>query len=193
MMRKMRNADARTVSPGNARALQALVAAMVTGEPRRHEIRRDGLSPIVFEGHLLAEATSRIPSSRIWYDIAAYARMDGGFVMGMQVCRQGGGERDILWARQFPTVTDLSVYLETHDPARDVMPADDLTDGKIATAEAMIRAVGLRQRIDEARRAYQSVVGDLLTELATFEETAVDQSQSASLPMGSRGSAEPKA
>jgi hypothetical protein len=191
-MRKMRNADAKTVSPGNARALQALVAAMVMGEPRRHEIRRDGLSPIVFEGHLLAETTSRTPSSRIWYDIAAYARVDGGFVMGMQVSRKGTGERDILWARQFPTLADLSVYLETHDPARDVMPTDDLTDGKIATAEAMIRAVGLRQRIDEARRACQAAVGDLLTELAALGGTAAGQPQSESLPMESRGSAEPK-
>jgi hypothetical protein len=154
--------------PGAARALQDLVAASFGAAPLRYELRRDGLSPCVFAGRLIAEATSYSPGPRLWYELAAYARDDGGYVASLKVFKKSADEKDIFWARVFATASELSAYFENHDPARDIVASTDLTDAKVATAEAVIRAVALRQRIDEARAEYQSAAGDLLTEIAAI-------------------------
>jgi hypothetical protein len=157
---------------GPARALQDRVAASFGAAPERFELRRDGLSPCIFEGRLIAEVTSFAPGGggRLWYELAAYQRSGAGYVASMKVFRKSADDKDTHWARVFQTSAELLAYFENHDPARDVAPPDDLTDGRIPTAEAMIRAVGLRQRIDEARLEYAAAAGDLLTEVAALLE-----------------------
>ncbi len=169
-MAKSRRKQIPVDAAGPARALQALVETSFAGETQHFELKRDGLSPCSFNGCLIASAGEDTAGGRIAYRLSAYLRHGGGYVAAMVVCK-ADGERDIHWARVFRTLDEVAAYFEAHDPARDVQLAEDLTDARISTAEAMIRAVALRQRIDEARQAYQAVAGDLLTELSTLSAT----------------------
>jgi hypothetical protein len=166
MVAKLPDLEREQAGGEGARALQELVAASFGAAAQRFELRRDGLSPCVFEGRLIAEASSVAPGSRLWYELAAYARTEGGYVASLKVFKKAVAEKDIFWARTFQTVAELLAYFETHDPARDVTAPDDLTDARLATVEAMIGAVALRQRIDEARSEYHSAAGELLTAVA---------------------------
>jgi hypothetical protein len=177
-MTKTRRKQTSAQALGPARALQALVETSFAGPRQRFELKRDGLSPCSFDGCLVASAGGRSSGERIAYRLDAYLKGDGGYVAAMTVGRSEG-ERTLHWARVFRTLDEIAAYFEAHDPARDVELAEDLTDARLPTAEAMIRAVALRQRIDEARHAYQAAAGDLLTELSSLGASpAVDHPQS---------------
>jgi hypothetical protein len=150
---------------GDAQHLQEIVREAYGARPERHALRRDGLSPATFDGRLLAKATGCGTASTLWYELAAYARAEGGFVASMKVFKKSADEADIHWARSFPTAAELCAYFEGHDPTRDVtVPSQGAGPGG-ATAAAVLQAVALRQRLDEARMEYEVAVGDLLTVL----------------------------
>jgi hypothetical protein len=65
----------------------------------------------------------------------------------------------------FLNLAELCAYVEAYEPSHDIIITEDLTDAKLSTAEAMIRAAALRQRIGEAKSEYGSAAGDLLTQL----------------------------
>jgi hypothetical protein len=147
---------------GQARALQERIRATFGAATQRIELRRDGLSPCMFDGSLIAKATSRGDGSRPWYEIAAYARADGGYVAAMTVIRTAASQQDIHWARTFQSMAELCTYFESHDPASDVSVPKDLANAASPMAETALRAAALRQRIAAAQTDYQSAVGDLL-------------------------------
>jgi hypothetical protein len=60
---------------------------------------------------------------------------------------------------------DVVSFLETFDAAEDVTVGPDTIDDRLSTAEMMLRAVALRQRITEARSEYRAAAGEILTQL----------------------------
>jgi hypothetical protein len=129
------------------------------------ELRRDGLAPLVFAGRKLAEITSYTAGTTLWYEICAYATADG-FIGAVKVFKKSHMEKDIYCAENFASLPELMNYFEAYDPIHDVTVLDDLTDKRLPTAEAMIRAAALRQRMAEARNEYRAAAGELLTELS---------------------------
>ncbi|MGL5116764.1 MAG: hypothetical protein ACRC7G_17730 [Beijerinckiaceae bacterium] len=129
------------------------------------ELRRDGQTPLAFDGRMLAEVTSYSTGPSLWYELAAYQR-DKDFVLAMRVYKKRIEEKDIHRAEVFCSLAALCLAVEDHDAAHDVTQIADLTDARLSTAEAMIRAAALRQKIDEARSEHRSAAGDLLTELS---------------------------
>ncbi|MGL4638049.1 MAG: hypothetical protein ACRCWF_18870 [Beijerinckiaceae bacterium] len=132
---------------------------------RLFQLRRDGLGPLAFEGRQLAEVTSYGSGTRIWYELAAYIS-GSGYIAAIKVFKKAESEKDIFRADSFATMHDLCRWFETYDPSHDVSVPSDLSDTTLSTAEAMIRAAGLRQRMDEARQEYRAAAGELLTSLA---------------------------
>jgi hypothetical protein len=131
----------------------------------RHELRRDGSAPLTFKGCKLAEVTSYTTGTSIWYELAAYATADG-FASAIKVFKKCEQEKDNFSAERFSSLAELSAYFEAYDPTHDITIRDDLTNSRLSTAEAMIKAAALRQRIAEARGEYRAAAGELLTELS---------------------------
>jgi hypothetical protein len=129
------------------------------------ELRRDGLAPLFFKGRKLAEITSYTPGTTLWYEICVYATADR-FISAVKVFKKSQMEKDIYLADSFASLPELMTYLEAYDPTHDVTILDDLTDKRLSTAEAMIRAAALRQRMAEARNEYRAAAGELLTDLS---------------------------
>jgi hypothetical protein len=128
------------------------------------ELRRDGLTPLCFNGRKLAELTSYVPGTSLWYELAAFGTPDR-YIASVKVFKKSDQEKDIHTATSFATLPELMTYLEGYNPDHDVTLVDDVTDRSLSTAEAMIRAAALRQRMAEARNEYRAVAGELLTEL----------------------------
>jgi hypothetical protein len=150
---------------GGAKALQARVAASFGAEQGRIALPRDGLKPLAFAGQLLAEVSGCAPGSRLWYELAAYARDDGGYVAAINVFKKDIGAKDSRWARAFRTLDELCAYFEKHDPEGDVDAPADKAGRRLPEAEAMLNAAALRQRLSEARAEYDAAVGELLEAL----------------------------
>ena len=131
---------------------------------RAFEIRRDGLAPLCFNGRQLAEETSYTTGTRLWYELATYTQAND-FILSIKVFKKNPAEKDIHRAQSFSNLVGLCAYVEAYEASHDITIVDDLTDAKLSTAEAMIRAAALRQRMDEARSEYRSVAGELLTRL----------------------------
>jgi hypothetical protein len=151
---------------GDAKALQAHVAASFGTGPAPHALPRDGLSPLTFTGSLLAEVSSWNPGSRLWYELAAYERDDGGYVAVINVFRKDVDSRDSRWARAFRNMDDVLAYFEKHDPSGDVAPGTDQPARRSSEVEDILGAAALRQRLSEARAEYEAAAGELLEALA---------------------------
>jgi hypothetical protein len=129
------------------------------------ELRRDGQAPLAFDGRRLIEVTSYTTGPSLWYELAVYQR-DNDYVLATHIYKKRAEEKDIHKAEVFSSLSALCVAVENCDAAHDVTFVSDLTDARLSTAEAMIRAAALRQKIDEARAEYRAAAGDLLTELS---------------------------
>jgi hypothetical protein len=148
-----------------SQALQLQDAVKNAFGTRLYQLRRDGLGPLAFEGRQLAEMTSYGSGTRIWYELAAYFSPQG-YIAVIRVFKKAEAEKDIHKAETFSSLQALCHFFETYDPSHDVSVPSDLSDAALSTAEAMIRAAGLRQRMDEARQEYRAAAGELLTILA---------------------------
>jgi hypothetical protein len=148
--------------PQDAQALRERVTEAFG--TRSFEVRRDGLAPFCFTGRQLAEVTSYTTGTSLWYELIAFTKVDG-FVATIKVFKKNPAEKDIYRVECFVSLAELCAYIEAYEPSHDIIITDDLTDSKISTAEAMIRAAALRQRIGEAKSEYRSAAGDLLTQL----------------------------
>jgi hypothetical protein len=157
--------DAGDGATGDAKSLQAHVAASFRQEPNSLTINRDGLSPLVFNGTLLAEVSGCNPGARLWYELAAYSREDGGYVAAINVFKKDMSGRDSRWARVFKSLNDVFDYFEGHDPAGDVDAGSGHAPQRVSDAETILSAASLRQRLAEARSEYEAVVSELLDAL----------------------------
>jgi hypothetical protein len=149
-------------APQDAQALRERVTEAFG--TRGFEVRRDGFAPLCFNGRLLAEVTSYTAGTNLWYELAAFTKVDG-FIASIKVFKKSPAEKDIYRVESFLNFAELCAYIEAYEPSHDIIITDDLTDAKLSTAEAMIRAAALRQRIGEAKSEYGSAAGDLLTQL----------------------------
>lgn len=128
-------------------------------------LRRSGQQPIRFKGTAIAEATGHSPEGTLWYEINIFRKQTGGFVLDLRVFRKGRGQKDSFHAYDFDSLGEAVSFLENHDPQSDIPVHVDTDDKSISTAELTLKAVALRQRLEEAERDYRSLVGDLLYQL----------------------------
>ena len=162
-----KNAKLPKVSASEATQLDAQALRERVSEAfgtRHFDVKRDGLAPFCFSGRQLAEVSSYTTGTNLWYELAAYTKTDG-FVATIKVFKKNPAEKDIHRMECFPILAELCAYMEAYEPSHDIIATDDLTDSKLSTAEAMIRAAALRQRIGEAQSEYRSAAGDILTQL----------------------------
>jgi hypothetical protein len=147
----------------NVDDMQAAIASAFT--VTTHNLKRDGLTALVFDGSLLVETTSYAPGTSIWYEIAAFSAKSGEYIASIKVFRKAEHAKDSAMAVALPSRDALVLHLENYDPATDVLVDLDAGDKTLSTAELTLKAVSLRQKIDEARLEYRSAVSELLHQL----------------------------
>jgi hypothetical protein len=133
-------------------------------------LRQDGKKPIVFSGHKIASACSKTGGALFYYTLNLYRREEGAsegrYVLEMIVSRRRAHEQDVFYASHFASLEDCAYYLETYDAQRDVKIKTDSLSHEVSGVELALQGIILRQRMDEAKRAYNSAIGDLLTALS---------------------------
>lgn len=126
-----------------------------------HRIPRTGLPPLVFEGGLLAEASSHRNQGYLnarWQELSIYRTDAGRYVAVVVLLTRWQGETDIIHAQHADDLADLVAWLQGVDPLQGAF----LHPGQPAKAEACARAL---------RLAYADLVGRVLDE-AGLEERA---------------------
>ena len=181
--RKNAESQATTVSVG-AKAKSRRAATQAAGGParalhdeltkafgeRRLTLKRSGLRPLAFDGVLIAEASSHTLGTRMWYEINLYRNDAGGYVAEIKLYMKPIEQKDICRVEAFADLEGLMTWLETYDPSDDAVVDLVTTDGDQPLATAALAAVRLRQMIDEARREFRFLVGELLYELGMTTE-----------------------
>jgi hypothetical protein len=125
-------------------------------------LRREGRSPLSFKGRLLGLASSHSSGTRLWYEVSLYERNGHSHVVAVKVYKKPTGDRDIFRAESFQRLEDAIAYIEAYDPAEDVGVNIDMADKTTSIAELTLRAVVLRQKIEEARSEYRAAAGELI-------------------------------
>ena len=128
-------------------------------------LRRSGKAPYRFKGVKYASSTSYYCGSRLWYEVNIFTKSSGGFVLDLRVFKKSDEDKDLFKIESFDSMEDMFEFLENYDPTEDVSIFFDASEKSISTSDMTLKAVSLRQAIDEASRDYRSLVGDMLYQL----------------------------
>ncbi len=133
--------------------------------PRHKLLKRSGMRPLAFDGVLIAEANSHCPGTTMWYEINIYRKDAGGFVAEVKLFLKAAEQKDAFRAQVFDDVSAMSAWLESHDPADNAVVNIESAGGDVPLVVAALGAIRMRQAMEEARREYRYLVGELLFEL----------------------------
>ncbi|MGL4488292.1 MAG: hypothetical protein ACRCU5_02480 [Rhizobiaceae bacterium] len=148
-------------------------AARQLEEMRGHDqgfivVRRHGAPPLRFNGELLFSETSYRSGPSLWYEINLYRRAKAGYVLETKCFKKDSEHKDILRAEQCASIGDVIRFIENYDTRGDVDASLDVVS-KMATADLVLNAVVLRQKLDEAASEYGDVAMLLLETLVEFD------------------------
>ena len=134
-------------------------------------LKRTGKQPLRFKGRQIVEATGHSTEGRLWHEVNIWSKVNTGeFVVDLRVFKKGQGEKDIFHAETCSSMAEAAAFLESYDPKTDININVDTDDKTISTAELTLKAVALRQRLEESDRLYQSLLGDMLYQLDISDE-----------------------
>jgi hypothetical protein len=116
-----------------------------------------------FRGALVAEANSYSPNIIVWHEFALYRRIEGGYILRLQVRKKLPGTEDSVHIFKGETLEKMMDAIERYMPEYDVSSnpyGDD--EAMILCAKDAVTAVTLRQQIQQVRRHYDALAGDFL-------------------------------
>jgi hypothetical protein len=134
--------------------------------PEEVKLRRTGKRARTFNGTLLCTAMSYKPGYPFWYEISLYRENGGGFVVTVKMFTRSEDERDLFHVFNAPDFDSLVLLLESYDPAHDLEAVNlGIDDTALSSCEVALRGIALRLKIDEARRQYGDIAGEILYEI----------------------------
>ncbi|MEN0087529.1 MAG: hypothetical protein AAF737_03735 [Pseudomonadota bacterium] len=144
-----------------------LMADMTVENPLMpHRLRRTGMRPMNFTGRELCSAMSYASGTPLWYEINLYQTHEGSFVVDVRMFSKSEDERDMHRAVEVHDVDAMFDWLEAHDPIADIdCDCMVLATDSLSPTEVALRAADLRMRVDEGRRQYRDLVGQILYDL----------------------------
>lgn len=129
-------------------------------------LRRTGQRPLNFTGRELCSAMSYASGTPLWYEINLYQTHDDKFVVDVRMFSKSEDERDMHRAVEVGSIDAMFEWLENHDPIVDVdCDCMTLAGSSLSPSEVALRAADLRMRVDEGRRQYADLVGQILYDL----------------------------
>ncbi len=131
-----------------------------------YRLKQTGGRPRDISGVELCSAMSFVVGTPLWYEINVYRTVDRGFVVEVKMFTKGENERDMFRLFDAATPADVIETLETYEPSFDI-DASSVRFGveEISVAELSLSAAALRLRIEEARRQFNDLVGEILFQL----------------------------
>lgn len=130
-----------------------------------YTLKRSGKRPLKFDGRLLGMAMSFEIGTPFWFEINIYQNNTGSFVLERKMFTKKEGEKDRFWAETYGSIDEVLDFLERHDAAHDVpVRAPFVTEG-MSLADLYEQSLKARMTAEEARRQFQSLVGEMLYEL----------------------------
>lgn len=134
--------------------------------PEAVKLRRTGGRAVKFHGTLLCTAMSYQPGLPFWYEISIYRKTTGAFVVAVKMFTRDENQRDLFrvyGADEFEELVDL---LEGYDPTIDIDAIELENPGEdVATSLLALKGLGIRLRMEEAKRQFGDLVGEILYEL----------------------------
>jgi hypothetical protein len=129
-------------------------------------LRCTGSRSRVFSGQLMCSAISYIPGNAFWYEISLYHQNSGAYVVTIKRFTHDEEGIDLFRVFDADDMDSLVSTLEDYEPADDFDASQLGIDDMTASANIVaLRAVGLRLKIEEARRQYGDLVGEILYQL----------------------------
>ncbi|MEO0820313.1 MAG: hypothetical protein AAF074_07795 [Pseudomonadota bacterium] len=137
----------------------------LVGDVSDFTLQRRGLRPLTFSGSELCMAMSFIPGNPFWYELNVYRTNMGKFVASVDLYyRDGNGlERKHAW--ECDSFADVMDSLEQYDAGNDVSVSMLPDDPSLSLGDLAAHAFAMRARVEEARRQFGFLVGELLHDL----------------------------
>ena len=127
---------------------------------------RTGQRPLVFEGEEIVSATSCAPGPRFWYEINLYRRQDNSLVVNICWFGKPNDLKDRFRAFPVDSLDEVAHVLETYDPALDIHADIPAHDDQVPVSLIALQAAMIRMQIDEARRQFADLAGEILHQLS---------------------------
>ena len=136
-----------------------------SGESHSQKLRRTGQRDFAFDGVEVCSSTSHSPGPSLWYEINLYRKNSGHLVVDVRFFSKSDAMRDRFHIFEADGFDEVASVLEAYEPANDIEPDINPEDQDMPPAVFVLKAAVLRIRIDEARRQFRDLVGDVLHQL----------------------------
>lgn len=136
-----------------------------TPEAPLQRLRRTGKRDYAFEGFEICSSTSHGPGPALWYEINLFRKPIGHYVVDVRFFSKIESMRDRFHVFDADGLDEVASLLESYDPGTDVEPDFNAEDAEMPHAVFVLKTAMLRIRLDEARRQFRDLVGDILHQL----------------------------
>jgi hypothetical protein len=136
-----------------------------TPEIPMQRLRRTGKRDYAFVGYEICSSTSHGPGPSLWYEINLYRKPAGPYVVDVRFFSKMETMRDRFQVFDADSLDEIASVLEAYEPSFDIEPDINPEDADMPHAVFVLKAAMLRIRIDEARRQFRDLVGDILHQL----------------------------
>lgn len=129
------------------------------------KLHRTGKRPYVFEGVEVCSATTHSPGPSLWYEINLYRKQAGSLVIDVRFFGKADDMKDRFRTFFADGLDEVAYTLETYDPAQDIDADVPVSDELVPVSVIALRAAVIRMRLDEARRQFADLTGEILHQL----------------------------
>jgi len=136
-----------------------------TPEHQMQRLRRTGKRDYAFTGFEICSSTSHSPGPSLWYEINLFRKPAGPYVVDIRFFSKSESMRDRFNVFDADSLDEVASVLENYDPAFDIEPDVNPEETDLPQAAFVLKTAMLRIRMDEARRQYRDLVGDILHQL----------------------------
>jgi hypothetical protein len=126
------------------------------------QLKRSGMRPVRCMGREVAAASSHSTGPSFWYQLNLIATDRGQMMIDLRCYHKDESTPDQFQVVETSGIDEAMAWLESFDPAGDIVPRIDLMASHLSPAELAIEAAALKLKIVEARRQFKEMVGEIL-------------------------------
>jgi len=142
-----------------------MVVQPVHTGPQSFTLKCSGRRPMHFEGSELCMAMSYVPGAAFWYEVNIYRTVSDSFVVYIRMFSKSEDVPDLHRVFECGGFEGVVSLLEEYEAANDVRIDVLADDQSVPLPDLVVRAMGLRSRIEDARRQFGALVGQILFDL----------------------------
>jgi hypothetical protein len=126
------------------------------------QLKRSGMRPVRCRGREVAAASSHSVGPSFWYQLNLVETDSSQMLIDLRCYQKDEAFPDTFQVIETSGIDESMAWLESYDPASDIVPRIDLMASHLSPAELAIEAAALKLKIIEARRQYKEMVGEIL-------------------------------